>query len=335
MKPLTELEIKILNRVQKDWKITKTPFAELSDELNIDESELIKTIKDLKESQIIRDISAIFNAESLGYDSALIALSVAEEKIENAASIINSHPGVSHNYLRDHTYNIWFTLAVPPETSLENEAEILAGQSKAMDFLVFKNEKLLKIGLILNLDQESDEFYSDSLKAKKRKQIKYRPLSDEEKKAVNILQTDLPLVARPFKELIEKSGLDLQEDRLLEMFNRFKEERIIRRYSAILKHTKAGFTHNAMSSWRLGDYNNDSILEVFLSSPSISHLYIRTIHPGKWEHGLFAMIHARSEDELNTIIKKLEKESGINDYLVLHSLREFKKQRVKYFYNEF
>ena len=330
MKVLTELEIKILNRIQKDWQITETPFAELSNELRIDEAVIVSTIQNLKDDKIIRDITAIFNAESLGYDSALIAFKVTEDKIENAVSIINSNPGVSHNYLRDHSYNIWFTLAVAPDNSLKEEAGIIAEKAGASDFLIFRNEKLLKIGLILDLG-DTDKSDPDKIKFQTGKQAEYRALTEEEQNAVCILQAELPLTHRPFKDMIKKSGLNITEERLVELCNQFKIEKIIRRYSAILKHTKAGFSHNAMTAWKLKNHEDTETVNIFSSLPSISHLYLRTIHPGKWEHGLFAMIHARSEEELNNIIKKLEKESGIRDYLVLHSLKEFKKQRVKYF----
>ena len=330
MKKLTDLEIKVLNRIQKDWEITPAPFLKLSEELNISENELINTIKKLKDENIIRDISAIFNAGSLGYDSSLIAFKVREKNIDTAASVINANPGVSHNYLRDHTYNIWFTLAVSPDTSLKEEIETIAEESKADDFLIFRNEKLLKIGLILDLDGNGNPD-SDKINSNSGKQGNYKPLSDEEKKAVYILQTDIPLVTRPFRELIEKSGLDIQENRLVELWKKFKEDKMIRRYSAILKHSKAGFSHNAMTAWKLNKNDDADKIKIFSSQRAISHLYIRTIYPGKWEHGLFAMIHARSGEELESIIKKLEKESGIKDYLVLHSIKEFKKQRVKYF----
>ncbi len=332
MKNLTHTEIRILNRIQTDWHITETPFKELSAELSIDEENLIQSINTLKKAGIIRDISAIFNAESLGYDSALIAFKVPEKNIEKTASIINRHPGVSHNYLRDHNYNIWFTLAAGPDNSLENEANILAQESKADDFLIFRNEKLLKIGLVLNIGDEEGIPETAHIQAKKKIQVKN--LSPEEKKAVYILQSDLPPAHRPFKELLQRTNLDISEERIVQLGELLKEQGVMRRYSAILKHDQAGYNYNAMTAWKINPDDNNSI-NIFLSVKNISHLYIRNTYPGKWEHGLFAMIHAKTKDELDKIIKRLEKDSGIKDYLVLHSLKEFKKQRVKYFTEEF
>jgi siroheme decarboxylase len=330
---LSDIEKHVLNRIQKDWFITESPFKKLSDELNLEEDKLIQIIYELKQKKIVRDISAIFNADRLGYETALIAFEISDEYIENAASIINTHPGVSHNYLRDHRYNIWFTLAVNNKTSLQKEVKILAEKSKAGDFLILKNERLLKIGVIFNIDENDDT--KESLHIENKSDSSYRELSINEKKAVYLLQMDLPLEKRPFKNLIEKYNLDISEKIIVQLGEQFKKDGIMRRYSAILKHTEAGYKANAMTAWKLKDYSDGNIIQIFFSIPNISHLYLRTIHPGKWEHGLFAMIHARSEEELTEIIKKLEKQSGIKDYLVLRSLKEFKKKRVKYFKEEF
>jgi siroheme decarboxylase len=331
---LSDVEKRVLNRVQKDWLITEDPFKNLSDELGINEDRLIQVMGVLKQKNIIRDISAIFNASGLGYESALIAFEVSDKEIGNAASIINAHPGVSHNYLRDHRYNIWFTLAVNRKTSLQREAEILAEKLKVKDFLILNNERLFKIGVMFDIG-ESDDAEETINNADNKLNHHFRKLSLEEKKAVYILQMDLPLVKSPFKRLLEKVNPDIDEKNVVQIGESLKKDGIIRRYSAIVKHTEAGYKANAMTAWKLKDYNDSKIIQLFSSVKNISHLYLRTLYPGKWDHGLFAMIHARNEDELTEIIKRLEKQTGIKDYLILHSLKEFKKKRIKYFTDEF
>jgi len=106
----------------------------------------------------------------------------------------------------------------------------------------------------------------------------------------------------------------------------------MRRYAAVLKHRSAGYTSNAMTAWKTDD-NTD--MGLFMKEKAISHLYYRTVYPGRWEHPLFAMIHAKSDEELNDILKRLSEKSGIKDYLSLSSLKEFKKKRVRYFSEEF
>lgn len=336
MRKFTAIESKILNRVQKDWKITETPFADLSIDLGISESEIIDTVSRLKEEKIIRDISAVFSAEKLGYKSSLVAFKTPADT-DNTAGIINSHQGVSHNYLRDNPYNIWFTIAVRGDQSIESEVKKLALKCGVTDYIILRTEKLLKIGLDLEIGSngENDESQTAAVPDKEY-HTGYRTLSETEKRSVCILQTDLPLCARPFKELTEKFNTGIDEKTLVLTGERLKKEGIMRRYSAVLKHSRAGYTSNAMTAWKTGSAGiDDKTAGIFMRSPAISHLYIRTVYPGRWEYPLFAMIHARSDEELSSIISGLSEKSGIKDYLVLRSLKEFKKKRVKYFAEEF
>jgi hypothetical protein len=87
-----------------------------------------------------------------------------------------------------------------------------------------------------------------------------------------------------------------------------------------------------MTAWKIDEKFDE---DIFKSCPDISHLYYRTTYPGRWEYPLFAMIHARTREELFSVIADLSHRSGIRDYLVLESLKEFKKSRVKYFSQDF
>ena len=108
----------ILLRVQKHFPLTMRPFEVIAKELNTTEDEVIKIIKEQKAQNIIRQTSAIFDTKSLGYKSSLVAFEIDEDKIDDAISIINTHPGVSHNYERNHKFNIWFTCATSPQSKL-------------------------------------------------------------------------------------------------------------------------------------------------------------------------------------------------------------------------
>ena len=327
----SNIETNILNRIQKDWLICEAPFKKLAEELNTDEETVIRVINYFKQKNIIRDISAIFNAANLGYESALIAFKVPSESVDTAAAVINSNPAVSHNYLRDYKYNIWFTLSVNRNTTLEAEAEKLAQASKAEDYIILRNEKLFKINASFTIGKNDSDDFKKSYYYNDAKHNTFTELSADEKKAVIILQNDLPLEKKPFRILAERSGLNFDERKVMRIGEDLKKKGVLRRYSAVLKHTNAGYRANAMTAWKLNEINEIRIKQIFAAVSNISHLYIRTIYPGKWEHNLFAMLHARTEAELAEIIKKLEMKSGIKDYLVLRSLKEFKKKRVKYF----
>jgi DNA-binding Lrp family transcriptional regulator len=333
----TRTEERIINRIQEDIPLAVEPFRRIASELSLAEGDFMETVARLKEKRIVRNISAIFNAHRLGYHSSLVAFSVAGADVESAVTIINAHPGVSHNYLRDHRFNIWFTLAVDGATSLEDAASVLARMCRAGDHLILRTEKLYKIGFMLRMgddapeDEEEDEAAVTNGTAPAHDDGEYA-LSAEERDAVLLLQTDLPITPRPFDAIVAEAKSSMSAERLVAIGGELKLKRIMRRYAAVLKHYNAGYGANAMTAWKTGDGRmEDEVMPVFLSAKSISHLYRRTLHPGRWEHPLFAMIHARSDAELEGIIAALEEKSGLRDYLVLKSLREFKKKRVTYF----
>jgi DNA-binding Lrp family transcriptional regulator len=332
----TDRETSVLNRIQGDIPIVKTPFALLASELKQSESEVISIIARMRERGVIRNISGIFNAESLGYQISLVTFEVPVKYIDRAAEIINSHPGVSHNYLRDHRFNMWFTLAVSPENSFEKTVSILKRGSQARDSLILKKEMLLKIGLMLPVGNKPPSKKTENITEVKHRIADARYLSDEERESIRLLQLDLPLEKRPFRSLIEKNDSILNEERLIKLGQSLKEEGIMRRYSAVLRHRDAGFIANVMTVWKPDDSADmGRIAEIFIREPSISHLYIRTVYPGKWEYPLFAMIHAKSSKIMQRTVERLARESGIYNYEVLTTLREFKKKRVSFFSSDF
>ncbi|MCL1865302.1 MAG: Lrp/AsnC family transcriptional regulator [Spirochaetes bacterium] len=335
MTEFTDREALILNRVQKGIPCVGKPFLEIGNDTGCSEDEVLDTLTHLKEKGVIRNISGIFEGEKLGYYLSLVAFEIPKEKIEEAATIINSHPGVSHNYLRDHRYNIWFTLAEEDKDSFNKTVSILASKSSALDFLILRNEKLLKLGVYLNIeskDNKDNKDNFDNVTTHKEAGLNFDSFDEMSREAVLLLQNDLPIDKNPFKNILESGKVLHDEEQLLSYFSKFIAAGIMRRYAAVLKHRSAGYKTNAMTAWKPNDLSNT---DCFKESKSVSHLYFRTIHPGRWEYPLFAMIHAKSDEELKSVIDELSDKSGIKDFLVLSSIKEFKKKRVRYFSEEF
>lgn len=337
----TALEARILDRVQRDFPSTATPLADMAVELGMPERDFLSSLGELKSDGIVRNISGIFNASRLGYASCLVAFVVSEKSIEQAAAQINMHPGVSHNYLRDHHYNIWFTLASDSEKRLDKTVKILAGRCGASDYIQLRNERLIKIGLMLPVGESGGPEASAAAVSEHDTETvepadRAYDFSDREKESIRLLQMDLPIEEEPFGVLLKTAGSAIGADVLVDDMIKFKKHKILRRYSGVLRHRKAGYRSNAMTVWKPAkDADMSLISEVFSRVPSISHLYLRTVHPGRWEYPLFAMIHARSDGELEGITEKLARESGISDYRSLRTLKEFKKERVVYYSPQF
>jgi DNA-binding Lrp family transcriptional regulator len=331
----TDKEGAFLARIQADIPITERPYGVLADELGINENDAVAMASDLRDRGIIRNISAIFNTASLGYRTALAAVEVDPSMVETAAEIINGYPGVSHNYLREHRYNLWFTVAVRGDDTVERIAGRLAEKCKARDLLIFRNEKLYKLGVRLRVNDDAADSSAAEVTAAAYITGESIPgpgdLSGIEREAVVLLQKDLPACVEPFKQIISDAGSPLSIDQLIETGRSLKNRGVMRRYSAVLKHRRAGFSANPMTVWRASDEEIEKAARIFRDEPAVSHLYRRTLHPGKWDYPLFAMLHAKSVDSAEEIIGRLSRLSGIKDYLALYSTREFKKKRVTYF----
>jgi len=152
-----------------------------------------------------------------------------------------------------------------------------------------------------------------------------------EKEIIKALQEGLPLVSRPFAALAEK--LDLTEGELLEAVREMLDRGLIRRFGAAVRHQDLGFTANAMVVWNVPEEESESIGQLFAGYPEVSHCYQRKTS-GEWKYGLFTMVHGRTEDECRSTAKAMSKAAGVEDYLVLFSSEELKKESMKYFIEE-
>ena len=109
----------LLNRLQSQFPLTSNPFRALGEELGLEEAEVLSRIKRLKEEGIIRRIGASFDSRELGYISTLVAMQVPDRQLSEVVTVVNGYQGVTHNYQRNHDYNLWFTLIAPSTEELE------------------------------------------------------------------------------------------------------------------------------------------------------------------------------------------------------------------------
>ena len=153
-------------------------------------------------------------------------------------------------------------------------------------------------------------------------------LTDVEKKIIALLQTDIPVVRRPFKVMAEQIGIT--EDEFLSVLKSLDDRKMIRRFGATLKHQKSGFKANAMVAWMVDEDKVEETGKIMATFQEITHCYRRNPAPG-WRYNLYTMVHATSEDECHAIVKRISKAVGQTDYELLFSRKELKKTSMKYF----
>ena len=319
----------LLYQMQHAFPLTQRPFRELADTLGSSEEAVMDAVRQLKEERIIRQTSAIFDTKRLGYKSSLVAFKVPEEKIEDAAKIINAHPGVSHNYLRNHDYNIWFTMAVAPDTALglEKTIDILKERSGAEDAIILPTLKMFKIKV--QMDTTGKRAKKEKVHKAAHKEIDLTP---EHIEVIKALQKDIDIVAEPFADITEVLGIT--HEKLFEIATELKESGVMRRFATILNHRKAGFGANAMSVWSVPEEKGEEIGRQLAEFSAVSHCYLRPRYEN-WPYNLFAMVHAKTQEECDTLIEEMAQETGLKEYGKLYSTREFKKQRLVYFDDAF
>ena len=319
----------ILSILQKNFPLNKRPFLEIAKQLNTDEKTIINIIKTQKEKNIIRQISPIFDTKRLGYRSSLVAFKIEQKDIKEAIKFINSHPGVSHNYERNHSFNIWFTIAIDSDSKLglEKTIQILANKAKAKDFIILPTIKLFKIAV--KLDTTGKEPTKEKLIKKKFKDITLSPL---QKEIIKYSQEDIDITQEPFKKIIDQIGIDYEL--FFKELNTLKESGVMRRFAAILNHRKAGFSANAMVVWDIDEKDANHVGEIVAEFSQVSHCYLRPKYPN-WQYNLFSMIHGKTKEQTDSLIDQIASEIEYKDKKALYSTREFKKVRLKYFTPEF
>ncbi len=324
---LDAVDKKLLNEIQWVFPLADRPYLEIANRHGISEDEVMRRVGAMKDLGIIRQINAIFDTRRLGYKSALVAFAVKPEKLDHVAEQVNEHPGVSHNYERNHEYNMWFTLAVPPGSDMKEDLDRMAGLDGVIKYRVLPTLKLYKIGVRLDMVNEDQDKPKPTDEVKHMNPEKFE-VTERDKEFIRELQKDLKTVQEPFKEFADNLGITTAE--LFAKAKEYEDIGIMRRFAAILRHRDAGFMANGMVVWHVPEDRVDEAGFKLAEFPQVSHCYRRPIYPD-WRFNLFSMVHARSLEAAEKMAVEMSETVGIKDYQILFSSREFKKERVKYF----
>jgi DNA-binding Lrp family transcriptional regulator len=327
--PLDESDRKLLNLLQGSFPLAARPFAEVARLAELPEDEVLRRTARLLDERIIREITPIFDTRVLGYKSMLVAAKVDPEHPWRAAKIINSHPGVSHNYLRDHDFNIWFTIATEPGSrlGLEGTLEVLQRLTGAESVRQLPTLRLFKIRMDLEMEKGT-EALAAAAEAVDHVEPEAIPLSELDLAVIRSTQGPMEPVAEPFAAAAGELGMPVRA--LLDHLGDMRERKALRRVAAILFHRRAGFSANGMGVWRVPE---ERILELgprMAAYRGISHCYQRPTY-ADWPYSVFTMAHGRSKDECDAILDRIAVDTGIEDRRTLYSSTEFKKIRLLYF----
>jgi DNA-binding Lrp family transcriptional regulator len=326
---LDHLDKRILNSLQRAVPLVPRPFAALGAGLGMSETDVVSRIQALKSRHIIRQISAIFDTRSLGYDSSLVAMRVRPDRLDAAAAMVSDHPGVSHNYQRNHAFNLWFTLAVPTASDLTWTVERLHEMAGAESTRMLPTLRLFKIGVQLDMaggdgTARDEVAYNDD----RRPAAGRAGLGDQEIALIQELQNDLPLIPEPFAAIAGRLTMDQPE--VFARAARLQAEGYLRRFAAVLHHREAGFAANAMGVWVVSPDRAEEIGAVMGSFRGVSHCYLRPTYPD-WPYNIFTMVHGHTQMDCEAVVGAIAQTTGMREYALLYSTKQYKKIRLRYF----
>jgi DNA-binding Lrp family transcriptional regulator len=331
--PLDELDKRLLNLMQGSFPIEPRPYTRVAELAGVSEAEVLARVQHLLDERIIRQVTPIFDTRALGYSSMLVAAKVDSENPHRAAQAINAHPGVSHNYLRNHEFNLWFTIATEPDSrlGLEGTLDALAAEAGAESVRQLPTLKLFKIRMDLEMEGDTQALASAAV-ATEPIELDPQPYDESDIEVIKALQGDMPVVAEPYAPAAAALGQD--QGRFLEHLAGMQERGLLRRVAAILYHRRAGFSANGMGVWKVPDAKIHEVGRQMAAVRGISHCYQRPTYQD-WPYSVFTMAHGRSKQECDAILDSIAEMPAIEDRATLYSSTEFKKIRLLYFTEDF
>ncbi len=307
--------------------------------LHTNEAKVLGETEKLKTEGVIRRICALINPRALGRVSTLVAAHVAEEELSAIVDVINEMPGVSHNYLRKHFYNLWFTLQGRSEREIELQIKNLAARF-GIEFHSLPAERIFKLDVRFDAESGGKALLPDIEEYGEDRPVKLDEnqtrLPARQGLILQKLQEGLEIVTEPF-EFLCNEGIDSPE--VFRTIEELLDKGVIRRIAAIVDHRKLGFTANLMFCCNVGSkhFGPELTAEGQITAagqqlarlPVVSHCYQRKTFDG-WPYNLFAMMHAGSMGRLQYTIEQFVRDCQIADYALLPTETEFKKEPVKY-----
>jgi siroheme decarboxylase len=327
--PLDETDRRLLNLLQGSFPLAERPYAEVARLAELPEDEVLRRTRRLLDERIIREVTPIFDTRVLGYRSMLVAAKVDPSHPWRAAKIINSHPGVSHNYLRDHDFNIWFTIATEPGSrlGLDGTLEVLQRLTGAESVRQLPTLRLFKIRMDLEMEKGT-EALAVAAEAVDHQEPEAIELSELDLAVIRATQGPMEAVREPFAPAAHELGMRVPA--LLEHLEGMRERKALRRVAAILFHRRAGFSANGMGVWKVPEERIVELGPRMAAYRGISHCYQRPTY-ADWPYSVFTMAHGRSKEECDAILDTIAAETGIEERSTLYSSTEFKKIRLLYF----
>lgn len=323
---LAAADLKLLDVVQSDFPIVPHPFRTLAETAGGSEDEVLARVRELQAKGYIREVGAVFDLKRLGYVSTLCAAQVAADSVDAVAALINSFAEVTHNYLREDPFNVWFTVIARSAEHIEKILDRVRAKPGVARVISLPQRKMFKISVHFATSGEKRA----PAAAKPRHVASASPVEFQEWEArlIRELSEPLPLVETPFEEVAQRA--EIVEDLAIERINAWVADGTIRRFGARVAHREVGYPANGMSVWKVASEQAEAVGRYMAEQPEVSHCYLRDVQPG-WDYNLYGMIHGATTEDVEAVANRIAEQTSLYNYKVLFSTKELKKTAPRYF----
>lgn len=318
---MTDFQKRLCVRLQEGLPLCDEPFAEIAKLLHSTEAEVLEETRKLKESGFVRRLSAVLNHRALGMASTLVTARVPSDRIDSVAAGVNALPGVSHNYLREHSYNLWFTLQGRSPDQIDEILRDLHGRF-GVEFHSLPVTQVFKLDVRFDLEDD-DVLTHEQYDVPGAEPVHLR---SEHRRVLDGLQQGIEVVPRPFDAMSQDPA---NGGNVVSLLVELKSLGVLRRIAAVLNYRKLGYTTNVMLA---AEVPTESVAQAGRSLArfrAVSHCYERRVFEG-WPFNLFAMLHARSEAAIARMIHEFTEIANVRSYRLLPTVAELKKQPVRH-----
>ncbi|RLT34737.1 MAG: Lrp/AsnC family transcriptional regulator [Chloroflexi bacterium] len=324
----------LLDLMQDHYPMVERPYEALGEQLGLSEAEVLERLAQARAAGVVRQICAIYDTKALGYSSALVAMRIHPDKLKRAVRILNAHPGVSHNYRRNHEFNVWFTVAMPPGDDLDVVIDKLHVMTEAESTRPMPTLHLFKIAVTLDMtgSRDLDARGAPEYTQERRVEAATHPITDLDIAYIRATQGDMPDVPEPFAALGAPLGMTGAE--VIAYGQEMQRKGHLRRYASIINHRQAGFRANGMAVWNVPPEKIQEFGVFVAGYRGVSHCYQRPTYPD-WPYSVFSMLHNAKVSGVEEAAATIANDTGVTDFRILYSTTEYKKIRLPYFTPEY
>ena len=320
---ISAADLALLNPWQHGFPLVRKPFAHIAQALDLFEVDVLLACDRLQRAGAISRIGGVFAPEA-GGAALLAAMAVPHDRLHEVAATVSAHPGVNHNYEREHGFNLWFVMTGRDAAAVE-AAMLSLERATGLPALRLRMQRAYRIDLGFDLR------HTTALMPMRGQRVAHaEPIAAADQALAARVEAGLPITARPFDAWAEATGRSVVD--VLYTLQHWLDAGTLKRFGVVVRHHELGFAANAMTVFDVPDHLVDTCGEALAQQPGVTLAYRRERAP-QWPYNLYGMVHGSDRAVVQRVIDRVVPAAGLagHRHAVLFSTRRFKQTGARRF----